>query len=64
MTKKTNQQPAPARPGGKLEALIKMMRCAKGATLDERAKATGWKPVSVRGVIYNAVKGKIGLTVT
>jgi hypothetical protein len=53
-----------ARAGSKLEKLIGMMQAAKGTTLAEMAKATGWKPTAVRGVIYNAVKKRLGLTVT
>jgi uncharacterized protein DUF3489 len=41
-----------------------MMQAVKGTTPVEMAKATGWKPTAVRGVIYNAVKGRLGLTVT
>jgi hypothetical protein len=40
-----------------------MMQAAKGTTLAEMSKAVGWKPAAVRGVIYNAVKGRLGLTV-
>jgi Protein of unknown function (DUF3489) len=53
-----------ARPGSKLELIIGMMKAAKGCTLAEMAKATKWKPAAVRGVIYNVVKGRLGLTVT
>jgi Protein of unknown function (DUF3489) len=53
-----------ARPGSKLELIIGMMQAVKGTTLAEMAKATKWKPAAVRGVIYNAVKGRLGLTVT
>jgi Protein of unknown function (DUF3489) len=53
-----------ARPGSKLELIIGMMKAAKCCTLSEMSKATKWKPAAVRGVIYNAVKGRLGLTVT
>ena len=55
-------EPAPAREGSKLEEIITMMR--KGATLAEMSQATKWKPASVRGVIQNAVKGRLKMTVT
>lgn len=55
-------EPAPAKEGSKLEQIIGMMR--KGATLAEMSQATSWKPTSVRGVIQNAVKGRLKMTVT
>lgn len=60
----TSDAPKAARPGSKLELIIGMMKAAKGTTLAEMAKATKWKPAAVRGVIYNAVKGRLGLKVT
>ena len=56
-----DKAPAPARPGSKLEKTLKIMRSPKGATLAEMAKACEWQPQSVRGVIYNAVQGRLGL---
>jgi hypothetical protein len=53
-----------ARAGSKLEKIIGMMQAAKRTTLAEMAKATKRKPAAVRGVIYNAVKKRLGLTVT
>ena len=56
--------PAPARPGSKLALIISMMQAKGGTTLADMAKATKWAPAAVRGVIYNAVKGRLGMTVT
>lgn len=55
-------EPAPAKEGSKLERIISMMK--NGATLGEMSEATKWKPTSVRGVIQNAVKGRLKMTVT
>ena len=44
--------------------LIAMLRRAKGATVDEIAKALSWQPHTVRGAIAGALKKKLGLEVT
>ena len=56
--------PAPAREGSKLALIISMMQAKGGTTLADMAMATKWAPAAVSGVIYNAVKGRLGLTVT
>ncbi|MFC3118869.1 DUF3489 domain-containing protein [Jhaorihella thermophila] len=41
-----------------------MLRAEGGATIDEIAAATGWKPHTVRGAMSGALKKKLGLTIT
>ena len=48
----------------KLSTVISMLRSAKGATIEELSKATGWQGHSVRGAISGAIKKKLALTVT
>lgn len=43
--------------------LITLLQRPDGATLDELAKATGWKPTSVRGVLSGTLKKKLGLAI-
>ena len=52
-----------ARPRSKQDAVISLMRRAKGATVDEVASATGWQRHTVRGVFSGALKKKLGLAV-
>jgi hypothetical protein len=67
-TRKTsaeNSAPSSAtRAGSKQAKLVELLRQAKGASLDEMVKATGWQPHSVRGVISGVLKKKLGLTIT
>jgi hypothetical protein len=53
-----------SREGSKQSQLISMLRGAKGATIDEIAKALSWQPHTVRGAIAGALKKKLGLDVT
>lgn len=55
-------QPA-QRPGSKLDAMIKLMRRPKGASIVQMMAETGWQPHSVRGAISGAIKKKLGLAV-
>jgi Protein of unknown function (DUF3489) len=48
----------------KLSTVISMLRSAKGATIEELSKVTGWQGHSVRGAISGAIKKKLALTVT
>lgn len=61
----TDAKPQPARrPGSKLDAIIKLMRRPKGASIEQMMAETGWQPHSVRGAISGAIKKKLGLAVT
>ena len=44
--------------------VIAMLRSAKGATIEELAKATGWQNHTVRGALAGALKKRLGLNVT
>ena len=46
----------------KRDAVLKMLRGNKGATIRELQKATGWQPHSVRGFLSGTVKRRLGLT--
>lgn len=61
----TDAKPQPAhRPGSKLDAIIKLMRRPKGASIEQMMAETGWQPHSLRGAISGAVKKKLGLAVS
>lgn len=61
----TNAKPQPAhRPGSKLDAIIKLMRRPRGASIEQMMAETGWQPHSVRGAISGAIKKKLGLAVS
>jgi hypothetical protein len=55
---------ASPRATSKLAQVITMLRTAKGATIEELARATDWQTHSVRGAISGALKKKFGLKVT
>ena len=50
-------------PTGKIATLISLLRRAKGASIADLMKATGWQAHSVRGAISGSIKKKIGLNV-
>lgn len=52
------------RPGTKQATMIEMMRRPSGSTIEEIAEATGWQRHTVRGAISNALKKRLGLTIT
>ena len=52
------------RPGSKQAKLVELLRQAKGASLNDMVKATGWQRHSVRGVMSGVLKKKLGLTIT
>lgn len=45
----------------KREALLRLLRSNKGATIPEMQKATGWQPHSVRSFLSGIVKKRLGL---
>ena len=68
--RKTADAPADAkaqparRTGSKLDAIIKLMRRPKGASIEQMMAETGWQSHSVRGAISGAIKKKLGLAVS
>jgi len=52
-----------AREGSKKARILKLLKQAKGATLDELMRATGWKAHSVRGFISGNLGKSMGLKV-
>jgi hypothetical protein len=53
-----------ARAGSKQARLVELLRHAKGASIAEMVKATGWQAHSVRGVMSGVLKKRLGLTIT
>lgn len=47
----------------KHDALLKLLRGNKGATVAQMQKATGWQPHSIRGFLSGTVKKRLGLTI-
>ncbi len=72
-TRKARQCPAAADGEAKAEwkrrtdtkqaKLIAMLEAKDGATVEEIAAAFGWQTHTVRGVLYGALKKKLGLTI-
>lgn len=52
-----------AREGSKKAEVVDLMRRAKGATLAEVMKATGWQPHTVRGFVSGTLIKKLGLKI-
>jgi hypothetical protein len=50
--------------GGKIGAMVTMLRRPKEATIEDMCKATGWQAHSVRGAISGAIKKRLSLAVT
>ena len=55
--------PAVSEPKGKIGAMITLLRCPKGATVEALMVATGWQAHSVRGAMSGAIKKDRGLPV-
>lgn len=45
----------------KSDAVLKLLRAARGASIDDLTNATGWQAHSVRGFLSGTVKKKLGL---
>ena len=52
-----------ARGGSKTEKILDLLKRPGGVTLKELAKATGWKPNSVRGFLSGAIGKKMATPV-
>lgn len=52
------------RSGTKQATMIEMLQGPSGATIEEMADATGWQRHTVRGAMSNALKKRLGLTIT
>ncbi|MEW7978521.1 MAG: DUF3489 domain-containing protein [Candidatus Sedimenticola endophacoides] len=52
------------RSGTKQATMIEMLKRPSGTTIEEMAEATGWQRHTVRGAMSNALKKRLGLTIT
>ena len=52
------------RSGTKQATMIEMLQRPSGTTIEEMAEATGWQRHTVRGAMSNALKKRLGLTIT
>ena len=59
---KAGSSKAPAT--SKSEAVIRMLKSGKGATVAAMMEATGWQAHSVRGFLSGTVKKKMGLAIS
>jgi hypothetical protein len=62
-TKPTSRRAAakPEVPATKTDLVVKKLRLAKGATLQQLMEVTGWQQHSVRGFLSRTVKKKLAL---
>ncbi|MEI4235303.1 DUF3489 domain-containing protein [Roseovarius sp. D22-M7] len=56
-------EPVRRRKGTKQQAMIDMLSRPEGATIDEIADVTAWKPHTIRGSMSGALKKRLGLTI-
>jgi len=54
---------ASPQPCTKQDQLLALLRQAEGVTIERAAKALGWQPHSVRGVISAVLKKRLGFTI-
>lgn len=59
----TVNTPAVSSPATKQSQLITLLRSASGATMQQMTALTGWVPDTVRGMISNSLRKRLGLTV-
>ncbi len=65
MPKKTTIKTPDANPRQtKQQALIDLLHRPDGATIAEMAEATGWQLHTVRGAMSDALKKRLGLTIS
>ena len=62
-TKSTRKLTSPAKPRTKTKAhtILRLLNRPTGATLTELAKATKWRPHSIRGFMSGTVRKRMGL---
>ncbi|PKP71937.1 MAG: hypothetical protein CVT83_02500 [Alphaproteobacteria bacterium HGW-Alphaproteobacteria-5] len=63
-TPKTLATKTDAPAGGKLGQIVRLLQRAKGATIDDLTKATGWQAHSVRGAISGQLRKRHRLDVS
>ena len=56
--------PPARRADSKQAAMIALLQCAKGTTIDELVQITGWQKHSVRGVMSGVLRKRLGLNIT
>ena len=56
------KSPKPKSKTSKTKALLKLLRCGKGASMAQLQHASGWQAHSVRGFLAGTVKRRLGLT--
>jgi hypothetical protein len=61
---RSSRKPSHAKVGKKAtkaQAVLKLLRRKKGASIEELMKATGWQPHSVRGFLSGTIRTRMGL---
>jgi hypothetical protein len=62
-TRREARKPRTARESSKAGQIIRLLKRASGATLDQLVKATSWQPHTVRGFISGGLRTKMGIEV-